>query len=82
MEDWRKAVKEVSRVLKSGGEFFFEDPFKPLVGSFFTRIFAPHPKGGAFDFGELRTELEKNGIDIIKARRLGKIGVIGVGRKR
>ena len=24
MEDWRKAVKEISRVLKSGGEFFLK----------------------------------------------------------
>ncbi|MDI6802183.1 MAG: class I SAM-dependent methyltransferase [Thermodesulfovibrionales bacterium] len=29
MEDWRKAVTEISRVLKKGGEFFFEEPFRP-----------------------------------------------------
>lgn len=26
MEDWRKAIREISRVLKSGGEFFLKNP--------------------------------------------------------
>jgi len=82
MEDWKKAVKEVSRVLKSGGEFFFEEPFRPFMRNVLTRIFAPHPRGGEFDFDELKQELEKNGIAIMKERRLGTIGIIGVGRKR
>lgn len=82
MEDWKKAVKEVSRVLKSGGEFFFEEPFRPLMRNVLTRILAPHPRGGEFDFEELKKELEMNGIAIMKDRRLGGIGMIGVGRKR
>jgi ubiquinone/menaquinone biosynthesis C-methylase UbiE len=82
MEDWKKAVKEVSRVLKRGGEFFFEEPFRPFMRNALTRIFAPHPRGGEFDFSELKQELEKNGIAIMKERRLCNIGIIGVGRKR
>ena len=82
MEDWKKAVKEVSRVLKSGGEFFFEEPFRPFMRNVLTRIFAPHPRGGEFDFDELKHELEVNGIAIIKERRLGRIGIMGVGRKK
>ncbi len=82
MEDWKKAVKEVSRVLRSGGEFFFEEPFRPFMRSILTRVFAPHPWGGEFDFDELKHELEGNGIAIMKERRLGNIGIIGVGRKR
>jgi ubiquinone/menaquinone biosynthesis C-methylase UbiE len=81
MEDWRKAVKEVSRVLKSGGEFFFEELFRPFVRNFLTRTFAPHPRGGEFDFDELKDELEKNAVNIIKMKRIGNIVIIGVGRK-
>lgn len=43
-EDWNKAVKEVSRVLKSGGKFFFEEPFRPLLWNMLTRIYAPYPR--------------------------------------
>jgi ubiquinone/menaquinone biosynthesis C-methylase UbiE len=82
MEDWKKAVKEVSRVLKSGGEFFFEEPFRPFMRNALIWIFAPHPRGGEFDFDELKHELERNGIAIIKERRLGRIGIVGVGRKK
>lgn len=80
MEDWKKAVKEVSRVLKSGGEFFFEEPFKPFMRNVFTRIFTPHPRGGEFDFEELKAALEENDIAIINMKRIGSIGIIGVGR--
>ncbi len=82
LEDWRKGVSEVSRVLKSGGEFFFEEPFRPLMRSIITKIFTPHPGGGEFDFEELKQELERNGIAITKERRLGRIGIMGVGRKQ
>jgi ubiquinone/menaquinone biosynthesis C-methylase UbiE len=82
MEDWKKAVKEVSRVLKNGGEFFFEEPFRPFMRNILTRIFAPHPRGGEFDFDEWKSALEKNNIAIINMKRIGGIGMIGVGRKQ
>ncbi len=81
LEDWRRGVSEVSRVLKTGGEFFFEEPFRPLMRSIITKIFTPHPGGGAFDFEELEEELNENKIDLITMRRLGTIGIMGVGRK-
>ncbi|TAL23954.1 MAG: class I SAM-dependent methyltransferase [Nitrospirae bacterium] len=78
MEDWRKALKEVSRVLKSKGEFFFEEFLRPFIRAF---TLASHPRGGEFGFEEFREELKNNGIDIINVRRFGNIGIIGVGRK-
>ena len=85
MEDWKKAVKEISRVLKSGGEFFFEEPLKNFTsffikGSLFSRI-ASHPEGGMFSYEEFRDELKNTGIDIINLKRLGNIAIFGVGRK-
>jgi len=86
MEDWEKAVKEISRILKSGGEFFFEEPLKEFT-SFFTKgsmlsIFATHPVGGMFSFDEFKDELMNNNVDIINLKRLGSIAIFGVGRKR
>lgn len=78
MEDWRKAIKEVSRVLKSKGEFFFEEFLRPFVRAF---TLASHPKGGQFAFEEFKEELKNNAIEIINVRRFGNIGIIGVGRK-
>lgn len=81
-EDWRKTVKEVSRVLKSGGEFFFEEPFRPFLRNFFVKTFTRHPSGGEFSFEEFKEELKGVNIDIIKMRRIGNIAIFGVGRKR
>jgi ubiquinone/menaquinone biosynthesis C-methylase UbiE len=82
LEDWKKGIKEVARVLKSGGEFFFEEPLRPVLRNVFTRMFAPHPRGGEFDFAEFKQELDSDNIDIIKVRNAGHIAIFGVGRKR
>lgn len=82
MEDWRKAVTEISRVLKKGGEFFFEEPFRPFLNSFFVRTFTKHPEGGRFDYEGFKDELLKNNIEIINMKCLGNIAIFGVGRKK
>lgn len=86
MEDWRKAVKEISRVLKNGGEFFFEEPLREFTG-IFTKdslfgVIATHPLGGMFSFDEFKDELRKNNVDIINIKHFGNIAIFGVGRKR
>lgn len=82
MEDWRRAVKEVARVLKSGGEFFFEEPLGPLMRNPLTRVFAPHPRGGEFSREEFEDELRLNEIEITHIMRIGNIAVFGVGKKQ
>jgi ubiquinone/menaquinone biosynthesis C-methylase UbiE len=81
MEDWRKAVKEVSRVLKSGGELFFEELLKTFMNNFLVSSFTVHPEGGKFDYEEFRSELKKNNVHITNIKRLGDIAIFGVGRK-
>jgi ubiquinone/menaquinone biosynthesis C-methylase UbiE len=82
MEDWRKAVKEISRVLKHGGEFFFEEPFRPFLKNFLVRTLTAHPEGGEFDYEEFKTELGKNNIAIANMRRIRDIAIFCVGRKK
>lgn len=86
MEDWRKAVKEISRVLKKGGELFFEEPLREFT-SIFTKgsmlsIIATHPAGGMFSFDEFKDELKNNNVDIINIKHFGNIAIFGVGRKQ
>lgn len=81
MEEWRKAVREISRVLKRGGEFFFEEPFRPFLRNVLVRTFTDHPRGGEFDFEEFKDELMQNNIDIINMKRIKDIAIFCVGRK-
>ena len=82
MEDWRKAVREISRVLKRGGEFFFEEPFRPFLRNVLVRTFTDHPRGGEFDFEEFKDELKQNNIDIVDMKRIKDIAIFCVGRKQ
>jgi ubiquinone/menaquinone biosynthesis C-methylase UbiE len=82
MEDWRKAVKEISRVLKSGGEFFFEEPFRPFLRNFLVRTLTDHPRGGEFVFEEFKDELKLNNIEMVNMKRIKDIAIFCVGRKR
>jgi ubiquinone/menaquinone biosynthesis C-methylase UbiE len=49
MEDWRKVIKEIARVLKKDGELFFEEPLRDFVKFFvrggLLRAIAEHPAG-------------------------------------
>jgi len=82
MEDWKIAVSEISRVLKNGGEFFFEEPFRPFLRNFLVRTLTDHPKGGEFEFEVFKNELKKNNIDMVNMKRIKDIAIFCVGRKR
>ena len=80
-EDWRKAIKEIARVLKKNGEFFFEEPLKAFMNNSLVSYFTAHPEGGRFNYEELEGELLKNNIGIINIKHLGNIAIFGVGEK-
>lgn len=82
MEDWRKAVKEIARVLKRGGEFFFEEPFRPFLKNILVRTLTAHPEGGEFDYEEFKAELTKNNIYMVTTKRIKDIAIFCVGRKQ
>jgi len=81
MEDWRKAVGEIARVLKKGGEFFFEEPFRPFLRNVLVRTLTEHPQGGEFDYEDFENELKKNNILINNMRRIKDIAIFAVGKK-
>lgn len=82
MEDWKRALREIARVLKKGGEFFFEEPLRPFLRNLLVRTLTAHPEGGEFDFDEFKNELERNNISISDMKRIKNIAIFCVGRKR
>lgn len=81
-EDWRKSVSEIARVLKKGGEFFFEEPFRAFLRNVIVKTITDHPEGGEFDYEEFRDELQRNNIAIISMKRIKDIALFAVGRKQ
>lgn len=80
---WQHAVKEVARVLKPGGRFFFEEVTRQALDRWFYRTFLDHPKINRFSAEEFVTELETLGIIVGANQTEWFFGdfVVGVGRR-
>jgi len=80
---WRRAVAEVSRVLRPGGVFAFEEVTRQALERWFYRRFLDHPTADRFTGEEFVRELERQGIEVGEAVLAWFFGdiVSGVGRR-
>jgi ubiquinone/menaquinone biosynthesis C-methylase UbiE len=74
---WQQALKEIMRVLKPGGTFYFEDLLKGLISTWPAPVFFNHPQDTQFYGGEFRTELEAAGLRVQKWRQWGELAIVG-----
>ena len=80
--DWRRAVGEVSRVLRPGGQFCFEEVTRHALDRPSYRMLFDHPHEDRFGTEDLVAELERSGIVLGRTveRFFGDF-VIGVGER-
>jgi ubiquinone/menaquinone biosynthesis C-methylase UbiE len=74
---WQKALKEIARVLKPGGKFYFEDLLKKLISTWPAPVFFDHPQTTQFYGHEFRLELETVGLCVEKWRQIGELAIAG-----
>ena len=78
---WQRALKEITRVLKPDGIFYFEDLLKGLISAWPAPLFFDHPQSTQFYGGEFRSELETTGLRVQKWRQLGEWAIAGCASK-
>ncbi len=64
--DWRQALKEIARVLKPGGVFYFEDLLRDLISAWPAPVLFDHPQATQFYGREFRAGLEAAGFRVQK----------------
>ena len=74
---WQKALREIVRVLKPDGVFYFEDLLKGLISVWPAPLLFDHPQTTQFYGGEFRAELEAVGLHLEKWYQLGEWAVAG-----
>ncbi len=81
-EDWRKTIREILRVMKPGGEFFFVEMLESITRNpFLVKIFH-YTGGGEFSLKELEDALGAEGLEITGLRHLADIFALGAARKK
>jgi ubiquinone/menaquinone biosynthesis C-methylase UbiE len=60
--DWRGAVKEIARVLKTGGLYYIEEFYPTLYQNIITKHILLHPAEDRFMSHDLREALKNSGI--------------------
>lgn len=61
---WQDAVGEISRVLRPGGQFLFEEIPKNVLDSMLARVVTDHPRENRFHGAAFRAECERRGLEI------------------
>lgn len=61
---WQKAVDEICRVLRPGGQLLFEEIPKNVLDSTLARVVTVHPRENRFEPADFRAECERRGLEI------------------
>ena len=81
LEDWEQGVREIARVLKSGGGFYFEEIYPPLYANPLFRHLLDHPTENRFHGREFRGALKAAGLALLPGYRETPFGILGVAVK-
>ncbi|UCG13370.1 MAG: class I SAM-dependent methyltransferase [Deltaproteobacteria bacterium] len=81
LEDWEQGIKEIARVLRKDGGFYFEEIYPALYANVLTRKLLDHPTENRFRGPEFRMALATEGLKLLSGYRETRFGILGVAVK-
>lgn len=80
--DWRRCIRELARVLRTGGVFYFEEIYPPLYANALLRRMLRHPSNDRFHEAEFLEELQCNDFHLLEGVRTGsRYRIVGAASK-
>ena len=76
--DWRAALGEIARVLKTGGTYFLEEIYPSLYQNFITKHILLHPRENRFLSQDLKEAMKGAQLHLESHLEIEKIGILGV----
>jgi SAM-dependent methyltransferase len=77
LEDWRRGIREIARVLKPGGAYCFEEIYPALYAGFILKWVLVHPRHDRFDGPMYRAEIARAGMDLLDGYTESKYSIVG-----
>jgi ubiquinone/menaquinone biosynthesis C-methylase UbiE len=81
LEDWRKGLREIHRVLKPDGCFYFEEIYPDLYANAVLRHLLRHPREDRFRGPEFRGELLAAGLQLLAGYKESRYRILAVAVK-
>ena len=81
LEDWEQGIREIGRVLKHGGGYYFEEIYPALYANVITSRLLDHPSENRFHGPEYRAALQAEGFRLIPGYKETRFGILGVAVK-
>jgi ubiquinone/menaquinone biosynthesis C-methylase UbiE len=84
VEDWRAALREVARVIRPSGRFFFDEVTATALNRPTYRRLFEHPEHDRFTAGDFLAELARQGLEVGEqwCTRIGGDYLLGVAKWR
>ncbi len=80
--DWRRCISELSRVLRQGGAFYFEEIYPPLYANPILKLLVSHPTVDRFDGAQFLQALQENQLQLSeKVCATSRFGIVGAATK-
>lgn len=77
LEDWERGIREVARVLRPGGLFYFEEIYPDLYAGPILRHLVTHPRTNRFRGEDYRAALARAGLHLLDGYRETRYTIVG-----